>query len=295
MSRYLFAGLLVLVSLGCPTPQPDPLPVLPAHPPGTGQTVQPAPCAPPAHAGPPAPLALRFDIASLVPAELLRQANRGREVLREDGRFAFPAGVRRVWIDVGAHHLQTTRAEFLAHSDLGLVAIEPLSECWDKWPESDRLIGLPVALFSKRGHHDFHVNKLEQTSALGKVVEGAGLEQVMPVVEVRSVPVLLLADVLERIPRELPVTYLKTDVQNVDLQVLKSGGDDLRRVFRVRAEVMNSKFYEDVDGERGGTEQEFIDYLAAKGFRFVRDLDVFKDRAWLDKEFVNTEHERYLR
>ena len=38
------------------------------------------------------------------------QANQGRRVFADDGTFAFPPRVRRVWIDVGAHLLQTTVA-----------------------------------------------------------------------------------------------------------------------------------------------------------------------------------------
>lgn len=51
-----------------------------------------------------------FDIAGFVPEELMLQANQGRRVFADDGTFAFPPRVRRVWIDVGAHLLQTTVA-----------------------------------------------------------------------------------------------------------------------------------------------------------------------------------------
>ena len=236
-----------------------------------------------------------FDIFSVVPPELLRQANGGRDVLREDGFFAFPESVRRVWVDVGAHYLETTGAALSEQPDLGLLAIEPLAECWGKWPKTDRLIGLPVALYLERGQQDFNVNAADVTSSLAKGRPGAPLEELRKTVEVRSVPVLRLEDVLERVPPELEITYLKTDVQSLDLQVLKSGGEQLRRVFKVRAEVITEGRYEDFDGERSGTEQEFVEYMESIGFRFLRDVGVQPKRVWLDKEFVNVEHEQYER
>lgn len=249
-------------------------------------------CSPREHASARSP---RFDILSVLPRQLLREANGGREVLREDGLFAFPKGVRRVWIDVGAHHLETTRTALLGNGDLGLVAIEPMAQCWREWPKIDRLIALPVALYLERGWHDFNVNANDATSSLAKGTPGAPLEKLRTTVEVRSVPVLRLEDVLERVPPDVEITYLKTDVQSVDLQVLKSGGEELRRVFRIRSEVITDGRYQDVEGVRSGTEGEFVEYSGQKGFRFVRDLHVERGRVFLDKEFINVQHERYKR
>jgi hypothetical protein len=53
--------------------------------------------------------AAESQLHDLVSAELLREANAGREILDEDGRFVFPESVKRVWIDVGAHKLLWTR------------------------------------------------------------------------------------------------------------------------------------------------------------------------------------------
>lgn len=225
-------------------------------------------------------------IREAVPESLLRQANRGREILRPDGRFALPRGIRRVWIDVGAHHLETSRHELLRYDDLALVAIEPLAECWKEWPDSERLIGLPVALYLERGFMDFHVNSEDVTSSLARRDPGAGS---IRTVEVRSVPVLRLEDVLDALPTELDVVYLKTDVQGVDLQVLQSAGEKLRRVYRVRAEVINAPTYEPIGAQRPSGEAEMLAYMKRLGFRFVRDDAIQPGRSWLDKEFVNVE------
>lgn len=243
-----------------------------------------AACAAPPRADQPRP---SFDIHQIASQELLREANHGRTIEGVDGRFVIPHGVRRAWIDVGAHLLETTRASLKHKKDLALIAVEPLAECWKQWPDNERLIALPVAISIDRGSMDFHVNAFNNTSSLLKSVEGNLVDKLTRTVEVRKVPVLRLEDVLERIPPEVEVEYLKTDVQGVDLQVLKSAGEQLRRVERVRAEVINARIYEGSGDLQPGTEADFVAYMASKGFQFAGDDSVHKDRAWLDKDFVN--------
>jgi FkbM family methyltransferase len=236
-------------------------------------------------APPPAAKRPSFDIQPIVSEDLLRRANHGRTILDADGRFVLPPRVQRVWIDVGAHLLETTKEELERSSDLALIAIEPLEECWKTWPDKTRLLALPVAVSTERGWLDFHVNASNATSSLLKSVEGNMVEAMTKTVEVRKVPVLRLQDVLERIP-DVGVQYLKTDVQGHDLQVLKSAGDQLRRVETVRVEVINAAIYEGSGEWRPGTETEFVTYMASQGFDFKGDISVREGRRWLDKRFV---------
>ena len=71
----------------------------------------------------PAPLTA---LADHIPGALRASANRGREILRPDGLLALPKSVRRVWVDVGAHHLETTKAE-LRYPDVAVIAIDDQS------------------------------------------------------------------------------------------------------------------------------------------------------------------------
>ena len=186
----------------------------------------------------------RFDASfiELVSPDLLRQANHGRHVIASDGYLTIPKGVTRVWVDVGAHLLETTLAAVQKNSDLALIAIEPRSEASDAWPDEVRIIGLPVALGRTRGSLDFRINKLAGASSLlPSDPERSALpltDIATTTVEIRKVPVLLLEDVLERIPPHIDIEFLKLDIQGVDLQVLKSGGDELRRVWHVKTEVI---------------------------------------------------------
>jgi FkbM family methyltransferase len=232
-----------------------------------------------------------YRILQAVSGDLLRQANHGRDVLGADGFFRFPWWVKTVWVDVGAHHLETTRDPFLTRRTLGLIAVEPMRQCWPTWPDSRRLIGIPAAIFLERGTMDFHVNASDDTSSLASSVTGTALDRLTRTVEVRKVPVLRLEDVLAAIPLDIAIDYLKTDVQSMDLQVLQSAGDQLRRVRRVRAEVINSPLYHSVAGHQTATEKEMEAFMATMGFRFVADDLVAGNRAWLDKQFINTQME----
>lgn len=238
-----------------------------------------------------APLRPAFNIVGILGPNLLKKANHGRSVIGSDGRFFLPAAVRRAYIDVGAHLLEGTLPLMNDQGDLALFGIEPIQECWAVWPDNPRLIALPVAISLKRGFMDFNVNAANYTSSLLKSVEGTDVSERTRTVEVRKVPVLRLEDILERIPAAVQIEDLKTDVQGLDLQVLKSAGSHIQRVRRVRAEVITEHLYEGQGDLRPGTEAEFVSYMESQGFRFVRDSDVSHKRAWLDKHFVNTRFE----
>jgi len=228
-----------------------------------------------------------YDVTQVASPELLRRANHGRTIEGADGRFVMPRGVRRAWIDVGAHLLEQTRAELERNDDVAVLAIEPLEECWTTWPDNPRLVALPVAISLERGFMDFQVNAENATSSLLKSVEGNSVSELTRTVQIRKVPVLRLEDVLERIPPEVEVEFVKIDVQGHDLQVLKSAGEQIRRVEKVQAEVINEKIYEGSGELRPGTEAEFVSYMQSKGFRFEEDTAVHMHREWLDKVFVN--------
>jgi len=228
-------------------------------------------------------------LAQHLPPALRASANHGREILGADGFLALPEGVRRVWVDVGAHHLETTKAE-LRYPDVAVIAIEPLKEAWSYWPDSNRVIGIPVAIYLEHGTMDFHVNALDDTSSL---LESTGDDRtggLTRTVEVRKVPVIRLEDVLNAVPEGIAIAYVKTDVQGVDLQVLQSAGESLRRVERVRSEVTNLGAYKKLDGKGMATENEMRTYLRKMGFELIAEDGVQADRGWLDQIYVN--HER---
>jgi FkbM family methyltransferase len=225
-------------------------------------------------------------LSQYVPAALRASANHGREILRPDGFLAFPKGVRRVWVDVGAHHLETTKGE-LRYPDVAVIAIEPLKEAWSYWPDSDRVIGIPVAIYLEHGAMDFHVNALDDTSSLLESTGDDRTGALTRTVEVRKVPVIRLEDVLNAVPEGIEIAYVKTDVQGVDLQVLQSAGESLRRVERIRSEITNLPAYKKLEGKGMATETEMKTYLRRMGFDLIGEEGVQTDRGWLDQIYLN--------
>jgi FkbM family methyltransferase len=230
------------------------------------------------------PLRASIDLAEVLSLELLDEANKGRRVVEPDGRFVIPPDVDRVWVDVGAHRLETTRRPLTRLGGLMVIGIEPLEERWREWPDHPNLIALPVAIADERGWLEF---KVAASTAASSLLKGSVDDEVLGTVELRQVPVLRLEDVLERIPPDVEVEYVKTDVQGLDLEVLRSAGEQLRRVTFVRTEVILYDAYVP-EGERGpATEAEYLDYMQQMGFRFMGDLGVEPTGRWLDKTFVN--------
>ena len=216
------------------------------------------------------PLTPSGPLRSAVSDDLWKAANRGRVPFGADGSFAFPSTVERVVVDVGAYKLRRTRHFLREDPGVGIVAVEPLSEPWAEWPKSRRVIGVPAAVSLSRGELEFNVNEKDVTSSLLDTTDGSLLST--ETVEVRRVPGVRLEDVLERIPSELPIIFLKTDVQGMDLAVLMSAGEQLRRVREVHSEIINDPSYEPDGLGSMSSEEEFTDYMASMGFSVAKEI-----------------------
>jgi len=169
---------------------------------------------PPAEFGP--------ELTEMVTAEQWSESNRGRQPLREDGFFAFPRNVSRVWVDVGAYKLRVSKGALSLDPDLAVIAIEPVAEHWKTWPNDPRVIGVPVAISLERGVLELNMNELDGTNSLLKTQPGSLFEKTSQrTVSVRRVPAVRLEDVLERIPAHIAVEFLKTDIQGLDLQAIR--------------------------------------------------------------------------
>ena len=75
-----------------------------------------------------------------------------------------------------------------------------------------RTLGLPIALGREPGTADFHVNQLDGASSLLPSDESVAVlpltDEATKTTEVRKVPVLLLEDVLERIPKRIDIEFV---------------------------------------------------------------------------------------
>lgn len=227
----------------------------------------------------------RFSTAfnDFVPPELWEASNHGRIPFNEQGYFDFPDSVRSVVVDVGAYKLKVSR-RFLSEG-AAIVGVEPMSEPWAVWPDDRRIIGIPTAISLERAVLDFNINKTDVTSSLLETIPGALLST--DTVEVRKVPSVRLEDVLERIPSDLPIIFMKTDTQGMDLAVLMSGGEELRRIKEIRSEIVVDKtsYAKGGDGSMG-TEKEFHEYMLSKGFSLKME-GVAGDRWYVEAIYEN--------
>ena len=131
------------------------------------------------------------------------------------------------------------------------------------------------------------MNESDGTNSLLKTRAGSLFEKTgQKTIEVRKVPAVRLEDVLERIPAHLSIEFLKTDIQGLDLQALKSAGDQILRVKRIQTEIMNTALYEKASAESMSSEQEFQSYMKSRGFTLVGEK-VTPNREWLDAFYAN--------
>lgn len=202
-----------------------------------------------------------------MPGDLIWRANKGRPVYGRDGKFVFPRSVKRVWVDVGANMLQTSRYELFTDESLGVIAVEPLESCWNKWPKMERLIAIPFALNNTEGPQTFYITKFDQWSSLLKSSPGEFLKERRQVQEEVRVEVFHLKRILEMIPERLPIELLKVDVQGKDLEVLQSAAAQLPRVRKIKTEVILTPLYIGDRGDLADPQQPFAEFLSRCGFK----------------------------
>ena len=189
----------------------------------------------------------------------------------------FPPGV---YLDVGARAgKRFWRRELgLGRGNVTVHAFEPnpasmaeLLPYAAKWP---RLHLHPLAVSLENGKRRFHITRNPDCATLLEPVpEVAERNAMIPsgsldVIETIEVETITLQSFFAR-ERIQAVQLLKVDTEGHDLDVLRSAGDDIRRVKRIQIEVQSGPEYY-VGGTR---EEQAVEYLAAHGFTLVNKWD----------------------
>jgi FkbM family methyltransferase len=158
----------------------------------------------------------------------------GTEILRR-------GGIQGTWIDVGAHHGETTLGYASHNPGLKIYAIEPNLRAAAKLiGRAPNYLVIPIAIAEKDGSADFHINEFEMASSLLPLHEAGarswvGIEPHKVECSV-TVPTLRLETLMGFLGIE-KVDFLKIDAQGMDLAILRSAGARLSDITKIELEV----------------------------------------------------------
>lgn len=178
-----------------------------------------------------------------------------------------PDETQGIWLDIGAHLGETTFERAGTHPGLVIYAFEPnvklAAERFDTVPN---YTVLPMAVSEQNGFARFRLNTNSAASSLlpfdeQRLREWVGGEDLKTKNEV-WVPTTRLDSFLEALGSP-PVDYLKIDTQGADFSVIRSAGDQLAHIRKIKLEVTvtSTQLY-----QGAGSKAEVVDYLTRHGF-----------------------------
>lgn len=173
----------------------------------------------------------------------------------------------RVWLDVGAHLGETTLPRMA--DDLTIYAFEPnLALAMRSVGRHPRFVVIPMAVAEVDGCTPLYVTVNDACSSTRPLDEAgvAGWQHNdgLRIVQTRYVSSIRLDTFLALAGIE-HVDYLKVDAQGADLAVVRSLGERIRDVDRIRLEVqvVRSPY------AGAATKDEVMAYLECHGFRLI--------------------------
>lgn len=178
-------------------------------------------------------------------------------------------------IDGGANVGQFARAALETFPEARLIAFEPLPDIAEtlrkNLSDTDRASVVVSALGADSGTLTFHRNAYSLSSSALPLHDNH--RQAFPEAREEStveVPVGRLDDLLSHVELNSP-SLLKLDLQGFEIPAFEGAAETLKRVDYVLVETAFKPLYE---GE--ALFPELHEYLQARGFRFLRPLDVLE-------------------
>jgi FkbM family methyltransferase len=165
----------------------------------------------------------------------------GHAIRRLGNEILWRAGTTGTWIDIGAHHGETTLRRAHRNPGLRVYALEPnLSAVAKLAGRTPNFVVIPMAVAEKNGCADFYVNAYDEASSL-LTFDEEGLRSwigadVFKTKSVITVPTIRL-DTFMSLMKIEKVDFLKVDTQGMDLAVLRSAGERLRDIAKIIVEV----------------------------------------------------------
>lgn len=175
-----------------------------------------------------------------------------------------------MWIDVGAHEGETTIRFAALRPDLIIYAFEPnLAVASRTMGRLRNFVMLPFAVSTSDGTAEFKLSAFDASSSLlemhsdvlAKWIGGPGQ---LDVVDRFQVPTIRLDTFMNRMGIA-HVEFLKVDAQGADLDVVRSAGDRLADIDRIKLEVTKGEqLY-----EGAATTEEVVAFMTEHGFHLV--------------------------
>jgi FkbM family methyltransferase len=185
---------------------------------------------------------------------------------------AVPQIDRGVWFDVGAHLGETSFARAESNPNLRVIAFEPnLALASQTFQRVSNFQILPIAIGEQTGLTTFHLNTFSAASSILPMDESARQQwiggEVLSHDAQITVPVMRLDDVMNWLGIQ-QVDFLKIDAQGADFGVVKSLGDRLQDVRKIKLEVTTTAQQLYIGA---ATKNEIIEYLTSRGFALISE------------------------
>lgn len=149
------------------------------------------------------------------------------------GQIKIPAGKTHVEINIGTHATPIKRSDENAF----LILVEPnpqFAQAMKNESKGDAIYQVAISNFTGDAHFNLY-GKSFGSSSLSKASQTADWNTQRH--EVIDVKVHTLKDLFDAIPKTMPITLLKTDLQGHDLTAIKSAGWQITRAETILSEV----------------------------------------------------------
>lgn len=198
------------------------------------------------------------------------------------GSFSFPSTTKRIWIDAGADwttfysrcqwpQLQWPRGltcnEFKKSDDISAVSIDANTQYFSKLSKLDRVTPISSAVGLENTAVVFKHYRGPGCSSANEpnLKAGASVPSACKVVDSREVvPMLRLELLLDLIPLDLQLEFLKIDVQGYDLKAAQSLGRHLHRVSKIYIEAQEDGQVPLTEGQP--SKSQVIEWFESVGF-----------------------------
>lgn len=176
------------------------------------------------------------------------------------------------YIDIGAHdpYKHSNTALFYLLGCRG-VNIEPDPDLFQKFPEKrPQDVNLNVGIAEKSDSLEFFVMKNRTLNTFSRLkAEEYQNEQGVPIAEVKTIPVIPLADVVEKYGKGQFWDFMSIDVEGFELDILQSLDWKKSSPKVICCETISFS----TEG-RGVKEQKLIDFICSQGYMIYADTNV---------------------